>query len=571
MTRREAVKLLLAAGVATPRAFAQVMERPEALYDLPPFGDVTLLYSTDLHAQLRPHHFMEPPNLLAPKALEGRPGYLSGEAALRYYGLQRGSLEAHLCTYVDFVALAERFGPLGGAAYVGALIKRQRAQAGAERTLVLDGGDTWTNSGLSLLTRGQVMVEWMNRVGFDHMVFHWEYTLGRERVEELVGALEAQVVSFNIVDDLFGDPIYPPYAIHTIGGYALGVIGFSFPYVKVSHPEEFSQGLSFGVREHELQRYVDELRGMGVDAVVLLSHGGVPLDTALAARVRGLDLILSGHTHDFTPRPVRVGNTWLAAGGSAGKAVLRLDLKMRKGGIADLRLRTLPVATSVLEPDGELERFLQEAYAPHSGYLGQVLGTAQSLIYKRDSLYSTFDELAGRAIRAAYPEVEVAFSPGTRWGTTILPGQPITMEALLAFTSFTYPEVYVFKLKGERLHAVLEDVAANAFNPDPFYQQGGDMSRVYGISYELAVNAPTGQRIRSLEVGGRPLEPNREYVVAAYGGRLQRSGTLLERYTPRPVYDVIAEYIRQIKTVQIPPRPAMRVLDQSYVVPDWGG
>ncbi|WP_297563928.1 thiosulfohydrolase SoxB [Meiothermus sp.] len=567
MTRRELIQLMLALGITSPKAFAQAMERPEALYDLPPFGNVTLLFNTDLHGQLRPHYFMEPPNLLAAKALEGRPGYLTGEAFLRYYGIRRGSLEAYTFASVDFATLAQRFGPMGGGAYIGALIQQQKALAGEKRTLVLDGGDTWTNSGISLLTKGQVMVDWMNRVGFDHMVFHWEYTLGRARVEELVQALKAKIISFNIVDDLFGDPIYEPYAIHEIGGYTIGLIGSTFPYVKVSHPEEFSEGLSFGVRENELQKYVDELRGKGVDAVVMLSHNGVPLDLALAGRIKGLDLILTGHTHDFTPAPIRVGNTWLVAGGSAGKAVVRVDLQMKKGGIADIRAKTLPVATNLIKPDPGLEAFIREAYAPHLDYLDQVLGTTETLLYKRDSTYSTLDELAGRAVRAAYPEVEVAFSTGTRWGTAILPGQPITMDKILAFTGFTYPEVYVFKLKGERLHAVLEDVAANTFNPDPFYQQGGDMSRVFGLTYDLAVNAPTGQRIRNVAIQGRRLDPNREYTLASFGGRLQRSGTLVEKYTPRPIYDLIAEYLKQVKTVNIPPRPSMRVLDQRYVLP----
>jgi sulfur-oxidizing protein SoxB len=567
MTRRELVQLFLALGITSPRAFAQVMARPEAIYDLPAFGDVTLLFNTDLHAQLRPHRFMEPPNLVAPKALAGKPGYLSNQALLRYYGIKRGSLEAHTFTSVDFAALAERFGLMGGGAYVGALIKQQREQAGAGRTLTLDGGDTWTNSGISLLTRGQVMADWMNRVGFDHMVFHWEYTLGRERVEELVKGLKAQIVSFNIVDELFGDPVYPPYAVHEKGGYAIAVIGSTFPYVKVSHPEEFSEGLSFGIRENELQKTVDEVRAKGVDAVVLLSHNGVPLDTALAQRIKGIDLILTGHTHDFTPRPIRIGNTWLIAGGSAGKAVVRVDLQMKKGGIADLRLNTLPVATKLIKPDAELERFIADAHAPHTAHLDQVLGRSESLIYKRDTLYSTFDELTGRAIKASYPEVDVAFSPATRWGTAILPGQPITMDQVLAYTGFTYPEVYVFRLKGERLHGVLEDIAANVFIPDAFYQQGGDMSRVYGLTYDLMVNASTGQRIRNVAIGGRRLDPNREYTVASYGGRLQRSGTLLEKYTPRPIYDLLADYLRQVKTVNIPPRPGMRVLDQQYVLP----
>lgn len=569
MTRRELLGLLAALGVTSPRAFAQLLERPQELYQLPPYGDLTLLFLSDLHAQLLPHYYMEPPNLLAPKPLMGRPGYLAGEAMLRYFGLKPGSLEAYLASFVDFQALAERFGPLGGGAQIAALIQGQRAQA--KKALVLEGGDNWTNSGLSLLTRGGVMVDWMNRVGFDHLVFHWEWTLGRARVEELLRTLRARPISFNVTDDLFGDPIFPPYALHEAGGYTVAVIGSTYPYVKVSHPEEFTEGLSFGLRERELAKLVEELRGQGVDAIVLLSHNGLPLDTALAGRVPGIDLILSGHTHDLTFTPVRVGKTYIVAGSTAGKALIRVDLKLKKGGIAGLRLRVLPVASRLLPQDPQVAAFIEEAYAPHKAYLFETLAVSESLIYKRDTVYSTFDELAGRAVRAFYPEVEVVFSPGTRWGTTILPGEAITRERVLAYTAFTYPEVYVFRLKGERLKAVLEDVAANVFSPDPFYQQGGDMSRAYGLRYTLNPDAPTGSRILDLQVGGKPWDPHREYVVAAYGGRLQRAGTPVPGVEPKPIYEILAAYLKAEGRIRIDPKPNVRVVGRNYRVPEVKG
>ncbi len=562
MTRRELIGFLAALGLGSRKALAQALDRPEKLYDLPPYGDFTILYLSDLHGQLRPHFYMEPPNLLAPQPLLGRPGYLAGQAFLRYFGLQPGSLMAYLGSYLDFERLAREFGPIGGAPQITWLLKQQKEMA--ERPVViLDGGDNWTNSGPSLRTQGEVMVDWMNLTGVDHMVYHWEYTLGRARVEALEKKLRAQPLSVNTTDDLFGDPVYPAYAIHQAGPYTVGILGLTYPYVKVSHPEELSEGLSFGIKEDRLQEAVDELRAKGVDAVVLLSHGGLPLDSALAQRIRGIDLILSGHTHDLTPTRLRIGKTYLVAGSSAGKAVMRVDLALKRGGIANLRLRVLPVLSRVLPEDPGVKALVEKVYRENPDLLAPI-AKVESLLYKRDTLYSTLDELACRAIEAHYPEVEVVFSPGTRWGTTLLPGEDLTLDRILAYTGFTYPEVYVFTLKGSQIQGLLEDVAANVFSPDPFYQQGGDMTRSYGITYTLDVDAPTGRRIRDIAVRGRPLDPNRTYTVAAYGGRLQRLGTLVEKYTPRPVYELIRAYAQSEKRLALPPRPNVRVVGRNY-------
>ncbi len=569
VTRRDILRLLAAAGVLAParpaRAISRLLEADAAsLYDKEPFGNVTLLVTADLHGHLQPHYLMEPPNLLAPQNLRNTPGYVAGEEFLRHWGIRPGSLEAYFMTCVDFPELARRFGVMGGGAYLTALIRRQRELLGRDRVLTLDAGDTWVTSGLGLLTEGNAVVDWMNLTGYDHMVAHWEFTLGRERFDERLQQLAARFLSFNVVDDLFGDPLYEPYAIHHVSGYAIGVVGASFPYVRVAHPVRFTEGLSFGVREHELQRYVDELRDEGVDVVVLLSHNGLPLDTGLARRVQGIDLIVTSHTHDITPSVVRVGPTRIVSVGSGGKFLGRIDLQVRKGALEDVRLHLFPVLPAVLEPDPEAERLIEEARAPFREKLDEVLGTTETLLFKRDTVFSTFDRLAGMAMEAAYPEVEIAFSPGFRWGTTVLPGQPVTFEKVLDFTALTYPEVYVFRMEGARLKQVLEDIAENVFQPDPFYQQGGDMSRLHGASYDLMLSARQGDRIRNLTVRGRPLVPEREYVVAAYGGNLQNAGTLLEKYEPRPIYDIVAEYVRQVKVVKVESAPNVRVLDQAY-------
>jgi len=569
MRRRELLSLLLSLTGLGNKAWGRFLEDPSSLYDLPPYGEISLLYFSDLHGQAFAHHFMEPPNLIAPKPLMGRPGYLSGEAVLRYYGVKRGTPLAYLLSYVDFVDLAKAFGPIGGLPALSALIRDQKAKVEAEggRSLVLDGGDTWTNSGLSLLTQGEAIVEWQNLVGVDHMVSHWEWTLGRERVEALLERFKGEHLSYNVVDDLFGDPLYPAYRIHPVGRYAVAILGATYPYVKVSHPEEFTEGLSFALDERRLQEAVDQARGEGADAVVLLSHNGMQLDAALAQRLRGIDLILSGHTHDLTPLPWRVGKTWIVGGSAAGKALLRVDLKLKKGGIANLRVRVLPVLAQHLPQAEDVARFLEAKVAPHREHLFTPLALTESLLYKRDSLYSTWDHLVGEAVRALYPEVEVVFSPAVRWGTTLLPGQAITRDHLYAYTGFTYPELYLFYLRGEQLQSILEDIASNVFTPDPFYQQGGDVSRAHGLRYRLDPDAPTGRRVREMEVGGRPLDPNRRYLAAAYGGRLQRAGQAKPGHEPKAIYTVLEEYLKGIGKVRLLAEPNVRVLGRNYRVP----
>jgi sulfur-oxidizing protein SoxB len=570
MNRRELLFLLSALAGLSPRALAQVLEDPRRLYDLPPYGEATLLYFSDLHAQAFPHYFMEPPNLIAPKPLMGRPGYLTGEAILRRYGVARKTPLAYLLSHLDFVELARAFGPIGGLSPLTALIRQQRAQAeaGGGKVLLLDGGDTWTNSGLSLLTQGKAIVDWQNLVGVDHMVSHWEWTLRRGRVEELLQGFQGELLSYNIVDELFGDPLFPAYRIHQVGAYALAVVGASYPYVKVAHPEELTEGLSFALDERRLREAVRSARAEGADAVVLLSHNGLQLDAALAERVEGIDLILSGHTHDLTPLPWRVGKTWIVAGSAAGKALMRVDLKLRKGGIANLRVRVLPVLAQHLPKAEDVEAFLEAQVAPHRAHLFEPLAVTETLLYKRDTLYSTFDQLVGEAVRAVYPEVEVVFSPAVRWGTTVLPGQAITWDHLYAYLGFTYPELYLFYLRGEQIRSVLEDIASNVFTPDPFYQQGGDVSRTVGLRYALDPDAPTGRRIRDLEVNGRPLDPGRRYLVASYGGRLQRAGEAKPGHEPKPIYELLAAYLKSVGRVRVLPEPNVKVLGRNYRLPE---
>ncbi len=569
ITRRDFLELAVITGayLATNPVNALAKMTTEDLLSFKSVGNVTLLFTTDLHAHLKSLYFMEPMNLIAPKKLKGMPGYLTGPDFLKYYKIDPGSLEAYFGSCVDFPELVEKFGKMGGGTYIASVIKSVIQERGRDKVLVLDGGDTWVTTAIGLFTEGKAVVDWMNLVGYDIMVAHWEFTLGKETFLKRIEELKAEFISQNIVEQDFGDLVFKPYTIREVGGAKLGIIGNSFPYTPIANPRQFTEGWSFGVREEQLQEFVDELREEHkVDAVILLSHDGLPLDIALAKKVKGIDIIISGHTHDVTPKPVVVDKTIIVIAGSHGKYVGRLDLDIRKGKIRSYNFKLIPVASNLIKPDKEAERFIENVYKPYEKKLSEKIGTAETLIYKRDTFYSTFDRLAGEAIMDHYHGVDIVFSPGYRWGTTIVPGQDITVDHVYDFTAITYPDVHVFKMKGKHLKLILEDIADNVFNPNPFYQQGGDMSRVIGMEYEIEINGPQYNRIKNIRVKGKPFKPEKEYVIAAYGGNLHRSefAEELKDAKPIPVYEILINYIKRKKNISIEPKPNVRVLDEHY-------
>ena len=569
LTRRDFLELAVITGAylaSDPvKALAKMTEKD--ILSFKSVGNVTLLFTTDLHAHLKPLYFMEPMNLIAPRKLKGLPGYLTGTEFLKFYKINPGSLESYFGSCVNFPELAEKFGKMGGGAYIASVIKSVIEERGREKVLILDGGDTWVTTAIGLFTEGKAIVDWMNLIGYDIMVAHWEFTLGKETFLKRIEELKAEFISQNIVEQDFGDLVFKPYTIKEVGGAKLGIIGNSFPYTPIANPRQFTEGWSFGVREEEMQEFVDEMRNRHkVDVVILLSHDGLPLDMALAKKVKGIDIIISGHTHDVTPRPLRVGNTLIVIAGSHGKYVGRLDLDIKKGKIVNYKFKLIPVASNLIKPDKEVQKFIEKVYKPFDKKLSEKIGVAETLIYKRDTFYSTFDRLAGEAIMDYYHGIDIVFSPGYRWGTTILPGQDITVDHVYDFTAITYPNVYVFKMKGKHLKLILEDIADNVFNPNPFYQQGGDMSRVIGMEYEIEINGPQYNRIRNIMVKGKPFNPEKEYVIAAYGGNLHRSefAEIIEDAKPKPVYEILINYIKRKKNIKVDTKPNVRVLDEDY-------
>ena len=554
MNRREFINVLgAAAGGGLPlaqlsgRAHAQNAAR---LYDLPRFGNIHFLHFTDCHAQLLPILFREPNVNLGVAGMAGRPPHLVGEALLRHFGIKAGTAEAHAYTYLDFERAAQTYGKVGGFAHLATLVKQLKAsRPGA---LLLDGGDTWQGSATALWTKGQDMVDAAKLLGVDVMTGHWEFTLGAERVQQIVeqdfkGRID--FVAQNVKTTDFGDPVFPPYVIKTMNGVPVAIVGQAFPYTPIANPRYMVPEWSFGIQEETLQRSVDEARARGAKAVVLLSHNGMDVDLKLASRVRGIDAILGGHTHDGVPAPVIVSNpggkTLVTNAGSNGKFLGVLDLEVTGGKVADFRYRLLPVFAKLLPADAEMKSLITKVRAPYEAKLSEQLALTEGLLYRRGNFNGTFDQLILEGLMAE-KDAPIAFSPGFRWGTSLLPGQPILMEHLMDQTAITYPYTTVTEIKGEMIKIILEDVSDNLFNADPYYQQGGDMVRVGGLSYTCDPNGKTGARISDLSVKGKAIEAEKIYKVAGWAPVSEEA----KARGGEPIWDLMARYLRARKLIK---------------------
>jgi S-sulfosulfanyl-L-cysteine sulfohydrolase len=554
VNRREFLHVMgMAAACGLPLAQLSGPARAQdaaRIYALPRFGNVHFLHFTDCHAQLLPILFREPNVNLGVADMAGRPPHLVGEALLRHFGIKPGTAEAHAFTYLDFERAAQAYGKVGGFAHLATLV--QQLKAGRPGALLLDGGDTWQGSATALWTRGQDMVDACKLLGVDVMTGHWEFTLGAERVQHIVeNDLKGRIdfIAQNVKTADFGDPVFPPYVIKTMNGVPVAIVGQAFPYTPIANPRYMVPDWTFGIQEEQLQRTVDEARGKGAQAVVLLSHNGMDVDIKLASRVRGIDAILGGHTHDGVPAPAIVGNaggrTLVTNAGSNGKFLGVLDFDVKGGKVADFRYRLLPVFANLLPADAPMDALIRKARAPYEAKLGEQLALTEGLLYRRGNFNGTFDQLILEGLMAE-KDAPIAFSPGFRWGTSLLPGQPILMEHLMDQTAITYPYTTATEMTGEMIKIILEDVCDNLFNADPYYQQGGDMVRVGGLSYTCDPNGKTGARISDMSIKGRPVEAVKTYRVAGWAPVSDEA----KARGGEPIWDLMARYLRGRKVIK---------------------
>jgi S-sulfosulfanyl-L-cysteine sulfohydrolase len=543
LLRREFLRhLALAAAAGTSlRPSASEARAADELYELPPFGNVSLLHITDVHAQLLPVYFREPSINIAVGENAGKPPHLVGEAFLKRFQIPRGTANAYAFTHLDFEVLARRYGATGGFAHLATLIKRVRASR--PNALLLDGGDSWQGSATALWTQGADMIGAQKLLGVEIMTAHWEFTYGAARVTQAIER-ELSPIEFlaqNVRTADFEEPVFRPYALRTVNGVPLAVIGQAFPYTPIAHPRHLLADWTFGIREAQLQKHVDEARAKGAKVVILLSHNGMDVDLKLAARVRGIDAILGGHTHDAVPAPVIVGKTLVTNAGSNGKFLGVLDLKAGSSGVQDYRYKLLPVFSNLLPGDSDMQRYIESVRRPYKEKLEEKLAVTEGLLYRRGNFSGSFDQLILDALLTV-KGAQIAFSPGFRWGTTLLPGEAITLEHVMEQTAITYPATTLNELTGEQIRAILEDIADNLFNPDPYLQQGGDMVRVGGMTYRLEPAARIGSRISELRIGNEPMQASKRYKVAGWA-------PVAPEANGEPIWDVLIRYLRAKKRI----------------------
>ena len=552
MSRREFLQVLAiasASGIALNSKSALSANNTtstDSFYDLPAYGNVSIMHMTDCHAQLKPIYFREPDVNIGLGSMKGNAPHLVGEELLKHFNVRPNTMESHAFTYIDFEKAAKRFGKVGGFAHLSTLVKQVRASRPG--SLLLDGGDTWQGSATSLWTNGQDMVDACKLLGVDVMTGHWEFTLGQERVKHIIendfkGKLD--FVAQNVKDNEFGEAVFKPYVIKQINGIPVAIVGQAFPYTPIANPRHMVADWSFGIQDENMQKTVDDARAKGAQVVVVISHNGMDVDLKMASRVTGIDAIMGGHTHDGIPAPTivknRSGQTLVTNAGSNGKFLGVLDFDVKGGKIAGFKYRLLPVFANLIAPDAEMDKLITTIRAPYETQLAEKLAITEGTLYRRGNFNGTFDQLILDALMEV-KGADAAFSPGFRWGTSLLPGEAITLEHVMDQTAITYPQTTVTEMTGETIKTIMEDVCDNLFNADPYKQQGGDMVRVGGIQYTCDLTKGFGKRINNMMLNGKALDANKKYKVAGWA-------PVAEGVVGEPIFDVVSGYLRQKKVI----------------------
>ena len=552
LSKRDFVQVLGAASLAGLDlgrfANADAATAQHGLYDTAPFGNVSFLHMTDCHAQLKPSYFREPSVNIGVGAMQGQLPHLVGEHLLTLTGQRPATDLSYAFTSLDFEQAARRYGRVGGFAHLATLVKQLKAsRPGA---LLLDGGDTWQGSATSLWTGAQDMVDAAKLLGVDIMTGHWEFTYGMARVQEIVekdfkGRIDFLAQNIKTAD--FGDPVFKPYVLREINGVPCAIIGQAFPYTPIANPRYLVADWSFGIQDEHMQTMVDEVRAKGAQVVVLLSHNGMDVDLKMASRVTGIDAILGGHTHDGVPIAVPVvnpgGKTLVTNAGSNGKFLGVMDFLVKGRKVSDFRYRLLPIFANQLAADPAMDALIAKVRAPFEARLAEKLAVTDGLLYRRGNFNGSWDQLICDALMAVQG-AEIAFSPGFRWGTSLLPGDTITRELMMDQLAITYPYATLTEMSGETIKTVLEDVADNLFNPDPYYQQGGDMVRVGGLHYTCDPSQKMGARISDMRLGGlggKPIEADKRYKVAGWAPVAEEARTAPGA---KPVWDVVEAWLK---------------------------
>ena len=539
---------VVTAALVGSRSFNSVAAKQsltqDSLLEFNSKGQVTILHVTDLHGQLMPLYFRPPSENYGIGEFEGIPPHLVGEEFLKYFGINKNTPLAYAHTMIDYVSLAKQYGKLGGLDRTANIIKQIRGERGDNKVLLLDGGDTWQGSYTSLKTQGADMVSAMNLLKPNAMVGHWEFTFGKDRLNELIEKMDYPFLGGNVFDTEWDEPVFDAISFFERGGINIAVIGQHFPYTPIANPRYMVEGWSFGIRPEVIQKNINKAKKQGAEVVILLSHNGFDVDQKLASMLKNLDVILTGHTHDAIPEAIRINNTLLLSSGSHGKFIGRIDLEVKSGKVVDYSSKLIPIFSDIIDSDPEMSKHIDKLRAPYNEECNRIIGKADTLLYRRGNFNGSWDNVICDAI-INERDTEISFSPGFRWGTTLLPGQNITIDDIYSQTSMNYPEVYRLEMSGKMIKDILEDVCDNLFNPDPFFQQGGDMVRAGGIRYTCNPKNKIGNRINDVEIisTGKKLESSKKYIVGGWG-------SINPNVEGPKIYSLLENYVTNLKSVK---------------------
>ncbi len=543
LSRRDFLKTsaLLAAGAAA---------NPVNLLKFKPVGNLTIIWNSDSHAHLKPTLYREPSVNIGPRIMNGRPGHLVGDQFNLYYDINPRSAMGYFCSYVDFINLNKQYGHMGGYAHMAAIFNKIKAERHG-KTIQLDTGDAWQGTGIALLTKGMAVVNTQNAMGYDAMTGHWDFSYGEKQLLSNIKHLNFPFIAQNVTNATWGGLIFKPYIIKEVNGLRVGIIGQAFPYVPLAHPGRFSKNWAFGINTHHAQKMVNRLKNKEkVDLVVVLSHNGLEVDRKFASLINGIDIIVGGHTHDVLPAPQIINNTIIVQAGTHGKFVGRIDLNVQNKRIMDYDHKLIPVVTNWIKPDAEVSRIIDEQYAPYNDHLGEELGVSEDLLYRRATFVSTVDNVVEQAFMEKF-DTPLVFTPGWRWGETILPGEKITMEHVYGFYGTTYPELYRIKLRGDVLFQAFSARLSDVFAKDPYLQMGGDATRVSNSKLHIRINKPLYKRIQEWIINGKRIEMDKDYWLISSGVMMQKLSNLPNQgLTKYKSYDVIKDYIKSHKNIK---------------------
>lgn len=393
---------------------------------------------------------------------------------------------------------------VGGLARIKAYFDAVRAEVG-EGVIALDCGDTFHGTGPVVEARATFMPALLNALNFQGMTGHWDFFYGLEHLLKLEDALTYPVLACNVYG-VDGTRPFASFRLLHAGDVRVAVIGVASNLIEIFREKSGSHYRVTDGRT-ELKKLLPEVRAQA-DIVVVLSHLGYPQDCALAGELPGIDVILSGHTHNRLDRPTRIGQTLITQGGAHGSFVTRLDLEVTSQGVT-LRHHELKAMSPDLPEDIVLAGQIRAILAP--GREQEQIGTTAALLHRGTVLTAPADDLLTAAIRHV-TGAEAAFTNGWRYGVPI-PAGPVTLQAVRNLIPHN-PPVSTATLSGAEIWQLLEENLEATFARDPWQQRGGYLKRSAGVTLYAKLENPAGERVQGIEVGGVPLDLQREYHLA---------------------------------------------------------